>query len=565
MGIESTPKVDRKAHPRLVVLGWDAATWDLLSPWVAEGKLPNLARLMESGSYGPIRSTSLPVSPAAWSTIITGQNPAKHGVFDWFARQADSYDVEYVHTGQIKARPVWEYFNEAGVRIGVFNLPMLYPAVPLDGFMLSGLAAPDASSSGFAHPRDLVQELSENVGPFWHAETEVYKYGREKDYLQNVLDLLDYQKRVIDYLIQEHPCDVYLLVFMQTDHVQHKFWRYLAPTYPGYDPEHDAQFRDAILQVYQGVDSQLGDLLALFDDDTNFVVLSDHGGGPVHGIMYINRWLHEMGMLHLRGDLSTRIKFWVAKTDLIGRAYRVVSRLGLGKIANLVSKPARNKVLNSFMSFDDIDWSRTKAYARGAFGQIYVNLRGREPGGIVAAGEEYEQTVARLIEALEKLPHPETGEPLITDIHKRADVFSGPYIEGAADVIFSIQNYLYQSSVKMGLDSDSILGKSEYEDSGSHRSDGIVVMSGPGIRKRTSISDAKIADILPTMLALADLPVPDDLDGRPLAEAFTGAQKGAVQFVSRESDISQDSVSPDLDVDELTEIEDRLRSLGYLG
>ena len=565
MGIESTPKVDRKAHPRLVVLGWDAATWDLLSPWVAEGKLPNLARLMESGSYGPIRSTSLPVSPAAWSTIITGQNPAKHGVFDWFARQADSYDVEYVHTGQIKARPVWEYFNEAGVRIGVFNLPMLYPAVPLDGFMLSGLAAPDASSSGFAHPRDLVQELSENVGPFWHAETEVYKYGREKDYLQNVLDLLDYQKRVIDYLIQEHPCDVYLLVFMQTDHVQHKFWRYLAPTYPGYDPEHDAQFRDAILQVYQGVDSQLGDLLALFDDDTNFVVLSDHGGGPVHGIMYINRWLHEIGMLHLRSDLSTRIKFWVAKSDLIGRAYRIISKLGMGKIANLVSKPARNKVLNSFMSFDDIDWCRTKAYARGAFGQIYVNLKGREPSGIVSAGDEYEQSVDQLIEALEKLPHPETGEPLITDIHKRADIFSGPYLEGAADVIFSIQNYLYQSSVKMGLDSDSILGKSEYEDSGSHRSDGIVVMSGPGIQSGTVISDAKIADILPTMLALADLPVPDDLDGRPLSQAFTDAQKQALQFVSRQGGATQDSVTPDLDEGELTELEDRLRSLGYLG
>ena len=565
MRTESTPKLERKAHPKLVVLGWDAATWDLLSPWVAEGKLPNLARLMESGSYGPIRSTSLPVSPAAWSTIITGQNPAKHGIFDWFTRKADSYDVEYVHTGQIKAKPVWEYFNEAGLRMGVFNLPMLYPAVPLDGFMLSGLAAPDALSSGFAFPRELVLELGENVGPFWHAETEVYKYGREEAYLQNVLDLLDYQKHVIDYLIQKHPCDVYLLVFMQTDHVQHKFWRYLAPDYPGYDPAYDVQFRDAVLQVYQGVDNQLGEFLNLFDEDTNFVVLSDHGGGPVHGIMYINRWLHEIGMLHLRSDLSTRIKFWVAKSDLIGRAYRIISKLGMGKIANLVSKPARNKVLNSFMSFDDIDWCRTKAYARGAFGQIYVNLKGREPSGIVSAGDEYEQSVDQLIEALEKLPHPETGEPLITDIHKRADIFSGPYLEGAADVIFSIQNYLYQSSVKMGLDSDSILGKSEYEDSGSHRSDGIVVMSGPGIQSGTVISDAKIADILPTMLALADLPVPDDLDGRPLSQAFTDAQKQALQFVSRQGGATQDSVTPDLDEGELTELEDRLRSLGYLG
>ena len=473
--------------------------------------------------------------------------------------------MEYVHTGQIKAKPVWSYFNEAGKRIGVFNLPMLYPAVALDGFMLSGLAAPDAASSGFAYPERLIQELEENVGPFWHAETEVYKYGREQAYLDNVLDLLDYQKRVIEYLMQEHPCDAYLLVFMQTDHAQHKFWRYIDPTYPEYDPGYDAHFHDAILQVYQGVDDQLGDLLAAFGDDTNFVVLSDHGGGPVHGIMYINRWLHEIGMLHLRDDLSTRAKFWLARTDLIGKAYRIVSKMGLGKVANLVSKPARNKVLNSFMSFDDIDWTRTKAYARGAFGQIYVNVKGREPGGIIEPGEEYEQVVAQLIDALEQLPHPETGELLISDIHRKTEVFSGPYLENAADVIFSIQNYLYQSSVKMGLDSEGILGKSEYEDSGSHRADGIIVMSGPGIAEGVSISGASIADILPTMLALADIPVPEDIDGRPLRQACTDEQKQAIKFVSGVSDTMDETITPDLDDAELTEIEDRLRSLGYLG
>ena len=565
MAAGSTPKGVQETAPKLIVLGWDAATWDLLSPWVAEGKLPNLAKLMQSGCYGSIRSTSLPVSPAAWSTIITGQNPAKHGVFDWFARKEDSYDVEYVHTGQIKAKPLWEYFNEAGKRMGVFNLPMLYPAVPIDGFMISGLAAPDADSSGFAHPKDLIQELEENVGPFWHAETEVYKYGREQAYLDNVLELLDYQKGVIDNLMREHPCDAYLLVFMQTDHVQHKFWRYFDPMFPDCDPEYDSQFQDAILQVYQGVDDHLGELLDAYGEDTNFIVLSDHGGGPVHGIMYINRWLHEIGMLHLRDDFSTRAKFWLAKTDLIGKVYRIVSKLGLGKVANLASKPARNKVLNSFMSFDDIDWTRTKAYARGAFGQIYVNLMGREPGGIVEAGEAYEEVVTQLLTALKELPHPETGEPLITDIHRKSEIFNGPYLENAADVIFSIQNYLYQSSVKMGLDSESILGKSEYEDSGSHRLEGIMVMSGPGIAEGGSISNATIADILPTILALAGLAVPEDLDGRPLSQAFTESQKQAIKYFSGSSDSLDRTTTPILDDSELTEIEDRLRSLGYLG
>jgi len=520
---------------------------------------------MASGCHGSIRSTALPLSPAAWSTIITGQNPAKHGIYDWFARKPGSYDVEYVNTGQIKARPVWQYYNEAGQRIGVFNLPMLYPAVPLEGFMLSGLAAPDASSEEYAYPPDLVAELDAEVSPYWHAETEVYGYGREEDYLQNVLDLLDYQQRVTDYLIQHQPCDAYLLVFMQTDHIQHKFWRYLDPEFPGYDPQHDSQYEDGILQVYQEADRFLGALVSRYGEDSNFVLLSDHGGGPVHGIMYINRWLQDIGLLHLKRNLATHLKLWLAKNDLIGRVYRLVSKFGLGKIANLVSKPARNKVLNSFISFDDIDWSRTKAYSRGAFGQIYVNLNGREPQGIVEPGADYDQLMMELVAALEKLQHPETGEPLITDIHQRSAVYDGPYLDEAADVMFSIQNYLYQSSVKMGLDSESILGKSEYEDSGSHRPDGIIVMSGPDIRAGERIEDANVADILPTMLALSGLPVPEDLDGQPLLAAMTDDIKENVQFIEASDSAEIDSAAPVLDGDELDELEERLRGLGYLG
>lgn len=556
---------EKMKAPKIITLGWDAATWDLLTPWVADGKLPNLAGLMERGSSGSIQSTPLPVSPAAWSTIATGKNPAKHGVFDWFARKPESYDVAYVHTGQIKAKTVWDYFNAVGQRVGVFNLPMLYPAVPVDGFMLSGLAAPNSAAHDFAFPRDLVSELEEHIGPYHHAETEVYHYGREQAYFEDVLAWLDYQKKVIDYLFTHHPCDAYLLVFMQTDHIQHKFWRYMDPSYPGYDAAYDRQYQDAILQVFQKTDAILGDWMAAFGDDTHFMVLSDHGAGPAHGIMYINRWLKQEGFLHLRRNPLTQLKYWLAKTDLIAQGYRLAARLGLGKAANLISKPARNKVLNSFLTFDDIDWARTQAYSRGTFGQIFVNLKGREPQGIVESGAMYEKIVLELQRALEKLPHPETGQPLISDIRRREDVYDGPYLHQAADLMFSIQNYLYQSSVKMGLDRASLLGPSEYGDSGSHRSDGIFVAAGPGIHAGGHLQDAQVTDILPTMLALADIPIPTDLDGRPLREIFTQAQQARIQFVEASKEISQEVAAPVLDDGEIAEIEDRLRDLGYLG
>ncbi len=550
---------------KTIVLGWDSATWDLVTPWVAAGKLPHLAALMAEGSYATLESTPLPVSPAAWSTIITGQNPGKHGIFDWFERKPDRYEVEYVHTGRIHAKTLWQYFNDRAQKIGIFNLPMLYPAVPVEGFMVSGMAAPGPHIADFAHPADLITEIEAQVGPYVAAEPQVFKQGREAEYLQSMLDWADYQGRVVRYLIQNKPCDLYFFVFVQTDHAHHKLWRYFDESFPGYDPEKDAPFKDAILKIYQSLDEMLGRLRAELPADTTYMVLSDHGAGPMHGVMHVNRWLIEEGLLHLKNDFATQVKSWLAKTNLVLKIYRLIARLGLGNIAKLVSKSSRNKVMSSFLSFDDVDWTRTKAYSRGAFGQIYINLQGREPQGIVAPGEEYETVLADVSQRLRALKHPKTGENLITNLKRREAMYTGRFVDRAADLNFSIQNYLYQSSVQFATEGESILGPSEYEDSGSHRANGLVVLAGPGIEKNRKLPDAKMEDITPTLLALAGIPVPENLDGRPLTAAFSPELTASIRYIESDHSEFDAAQAPQMDEAELEDLEDRLRSLGYLG
>lgn len=551
---------------KVIAIGWDGACWDLLDPWVREGKLPNLAGLMERGVSGPLQSTPLPLSPAAWTTIITGQNPGRHGVFDWFERQPGSYDIDYVHTRRIGAKPIWEYFNENGRSTGIFNLPMVYPAVPVDGFMISGMAAPSPKALNFTYPPELIEQVEASEGPYFVAEAEIYKYGRENEYLQSILDWLDYQRGLVRFLIEKRPCDAYLFVFMQSDHIQHKFWRYREPSFPGYDPDHDPKYRDAIFRVYRALDEILGDLVAYFGEDADYIVLSDHGAGPNYGVMYINRWLKQQGLLNLKQSLSTRAKTWISKGNLVLRGYHLLASLGLGQAAQLISKPARNKMVNAFLSFEDVDWSRTKAYSQGAFGQIYLNLKGREPQGIVESGDQAKKLVSDIIAGLRRLVHPLTGETLITQIHRREEVMDGPYLERAADILFSIRDYSYQSAVKFGLESPEIVGPSEYEDSGSHRPEGVLVMAGPDIQHGVRIQKASVADITPTLLALADLPVPPDLDGRPLREAFTEEQNRRIRFGENIA-AAPPAVpgGPQLTDDEMAELEDRLRNLGYLG
>lgn len=566
MPVSNRSNPPKSKEGKLVIVGWDGATWDLLTPWLEAGELPNLANLMESGSYGSVRSTPLPLSPAAWSTIVTGQNPGKHGVFDWFERKPNSYDVEYVHTGHIGAKTIWQYVNQAGKRIGIFSLPMIYPAAPIDGFMISGMAAPSASAKGFSYPDSLLSELELNLGPFMLTEMEVFQYGREAEYVNSLLAWLDYQNKVVRYLIKQHSCDIYLFVYMQPDHAQHKLWRYINHNFPDYDPDHDVRFQDSLLRVYRALDESLGELARSFDEETKFIVLSDHGAGPCHGIMYINQWLRDEGLLVIKQDFTTRLKSWIAKWDIILRLYQLISKFGLGWVANLVTKPARNRILSAFLSFDDVDWSNTKAYSRGAFGQIFINLEGREPQGIVKPGQDYERLVTEVTERLANLKHPATGEALITNIRRREEVLNGPYVERAADILFTIQDYLYQSSVKFDFQNDTILGKSEYEDSGSHRPEGILVMTGPGIKQGGRIQDANLTDITPTILALSDIPVPNNLDGGILEDLITEDQRKNIQRINvSETDSSVDKQSGELATDEKSQLEERLRNLGYLG
>lgn len=558
--------LSNNSQRKIIVIGWDGATWDLLGPWVEAGKLPSLARLMSRGVHASLESTPLPLSPAAWSTIVTGQNPGKHGVFDWFERKPGEYQVEYVHTGRLGARSIWDYYRVQGKRIGIFSPPMIYPAVPLQGFMLSGMAAPSPHAPGFAHPEGLLSEIESQVGPYVLAEREVYQYGREVPYLRSILDWLAYQWEVARYLIELHPCDAYLFVFMQPDHAQHKFWRYLDPQFPGYDPGHDDKYKDSIYKVYRTLDDILGELMATFGGGATYLLLSDHGAGPNYGVMYVNRWLQQRGLLHLKGSPGRRVKYWLARSDVLLRLYRLLARTGLGGVAQWVSKPARNKLLNAFISLDDVDWSQTRAYSRGAFGQIYLNLKGREPRGVVEPGGEAERLIADIMAELQVLKHPASGEPLITGLHRREEVLHGPYVQRAADILFSILDYAYGSSVKLGLDREGILGPSEYGDSGSHRPEGVLVMAGPGIQTGSRVRHANVADIAPTWLALAGLPVPADVDGRVLEQVLTPEVKANLTYIESEDDehASGPSDAPLTD-DEVAEIEARLRSLGYLG
>jgi predicted AlkP superfamily phosphohydrolase/phosphomutase len=272
-------------------------------------------------------------------------------------------------------------------------------------------------------------------------------------------------------------------------------------------------------------------------------------------------FLLDKGLLRLKCGAWTRLKTSLFRAGLTPASiWHLIERTGLQNYVWQVSKSTRNKVVGKFLSFDDVDWSRTLAYSIGHVGQIFVNLKGREPEGIVEPGAEQESVCQRVTEALRELRHPETGHPLVDKIIPANQVVHGPYADRSPDLHIVMDGYRTIAFPLFATD-NRIVTRQIRGDSGSHRMHGIFIASGPEIRAGQAIQDAHIMDLAPTILHLMGLPVPDDMDGDVLTQAMAASR--TVEF--RAAGPADEGVQAGLSEEETTEVEDRLRALGYLG
>ena len=542
---------------RVLVIGIDGGTFDLIGPWAAEGHLPNLARLMQEGSYGPLESTLPPVTSPAWPSFATGKNPGKHGVFDFIQPTGGQYDL--VNSTSIKARTLWEILSASGRRVGVINVPVTYPPRPVNGFLVGGMLSPQ--SSRFTYPADLLDRYRHELPPYRINPSVQYKSGNEEAFLDDLLDLVERRGQYGLRLLADHRWDFAMLHFQATDVLQHALWRLVDPSHPRHDAEAAARFVPRMRAVLERIDDFIGRLIEQAGSDINVIVMSDHGFGPLHWTVNVNLLLLDAGLLHLKRDAFTRLRAALFRAGLTpASVWHWIERAGLQNYVWLVSKSTRNKVVSRFLSFADVDWSRTLAYSIGHVGQIYVNLKGREPGGIVEPGEEQEAVKRRVCEALQTLRHPESGRPLVDRIIDGRQAAHGPYAHRGPDLHVVFDGYRAIAFPLFATDSHLITTQIR-GDSGSHRLHGILIAHGPAIRGGQKVEGASILDLAPTILHLMEVPVPEDMDGRVLTSLLSF--DWPVTYTSATEEAA--GIGTPLSREETTEIEERLRSLGYLG
>jgi predicted AlkP superfamily phosphohydrolase/phosphomutase len=551
---------------KVFVIGIDGATLTLLQPLMDQGYLPFLSEVKARGAMGRLTTIFPPVTAPAWASFMTGKNPGKHGIYEFLHRRAGTLEQVPVNSGMCGSDTLWEMLSRSGKRMVVVSVPLSYPPLPLNGVLLSDFLAPKGARD-LSYPPELLAEVESRFGPYLLYHRQVYTKSNVANVLAELEEHTAYRQQVAEYLMQGEPWDFCMVYFEGTDRLQHELWHIIDPTHPMHDRREAAQFGERTRNFYRLLDEDVRRLVELAGPEAVTILVSDHGFGPIHKFVNFNIWLLEQGLLKLKHDLPTRLKRFVFDLGLTpSLGYRLSMRFGFANLRLSQGMTNRNTILEMvrrvFLSFHNVDWTRTRAFSMGNYGQIYVNLKGREPFGSVEP-DDYEAVRGDICARLAELRDPQTKQRVVAHVFRTEELFSGPFIKEAPDVAFLLEDH-YKALGTLEFASRRVVER-VFGNSGDHRMDGIIAMLGEAIKPGAPIPYASIMDLVPTILYLMEQPIPEDLDGRVLTEPLCEELLAARPIRQTAAVGSKEQIEPRYTAEEAEEVKERLRALGYLG
>ncbi|MBV0924212.1 alkaline phosphatase family protein [Halomicroarcula limicola] len=456
---------------RTFVVGLDGASWRLLDPWIEAGDLPNLAALRAESSWAETRSCLPPVTFPNWKCYSSGKDPGGFGVF-WFERvDLENERIEVTNGSDFHTAELWDYLNDEGESTGVVNMPTMFPPRDLDGPVICG--GPDAVQgeyrtidSGYTSPSDLEDELADRFDYRVHPDPLLSSNDERGAEVDAILDVLEKRFEVALWLFEERDLDFVHVTLFYLNVLQHFFWD-----------------EEPTKRAWELIDEWLGRLQDL--EDTNLVLMSDHGSAPTTTEFYVNEWLAENGyQAHERTVEDVLRPLGLTRE----RALSVAKRAGIvdllaatvpERIQQLVPQSAG---LKRDRKLEAIDLSRTQAVASGQ-GPVYLM-----PG----VGDSVRD---RLIEDLRGVTD-EHGE-IFTDVYRGEDVYSGPYVDEAPEIVVDQRPGVH---VNDGIGGGTIqTGPDRW--AAENTPNGIFLAAGPDFESEGELDQISITDMAPTILA----------------------------------------------------------------
>ncbi len=442
----------REQHKkRLFVLSMDGVSLDFAVNAAQSGLMPSLGDILDQGVSAGLASSLPTVSTVAWASYMTGVNPGKHGVFGLVERHPDPFSVLIPSSADIKAPTLWEILGRGGLPVGVMNVPLTFPPKEVNGFMVSGFLSPDLSQA--TYPVELAPRLMEMD---YRIEADVGLAAEEPEFfLAELGDTLARRFKAAFQLMREDNWEFFQLHLTGPDHINRLYWDAWT--------EGGDTGRARLAEFHRRLDGYLGELMDNLPPGCPLLVVSGYGMTRGQGLVYLNHWLEADGYL-LFGKGKKELK------NLHGdsRAYSLIP------------------------------------------GRVYLNLEGREQKGSVAPGRPYEDLREELIHRIGGLTHPESGQPLVTAVHRREEIYSGPQLSRAPDLLVEPAPG-YEFKANLGV--EGLVAPPERSGVPS-RQDALFLLSG--VRDDLRPGPHRLEDLAPTVLTLLGLNTPPGMEGESL-------------------------------------------------
>ena len=537
---------------RVILIGIDGATPQLLYPWIKDGKLPNFQKMKQNGSWGKLKSTIPPFSAPAWTSIITGCNPGKHGVYGF--ESTGTINSHLINSRYRKKPAIWNYLTKIGLKSIVINVPGTYPPEKIDGVMITGLLTPSYESN-FIYPNNLKDRLNSNdLGEYELEQFWVEDFSRSKMKKRNPQKLLDNINKQMESravvginLMKQYKWDFSMIVFRGTDTAQHFLF------------DHE----DLLLSCYQKVDELLGRMMKNFPNDI-FIIVSDHGFERIERIFYPDNVLYNNGFLTPIYDPFNDSK---SRFDLIfNRLYNMILTLLPNKFLKQ-SRLIRKLLLSGSSKSKLINFSQTQAFSTADGRGIQICLNGNISKDNIDF-KEYDNIIKDIVRLFRCLIDPDDKKNIITDIYRWDEAY-GKSALSPPDLVFSLKKGItaaewirFPGSIKEISESKErnikyIFNKDTIGRSGDHSQYGVFFAYGNNIKSNFEIKNISVEDILPLVFSNLGFSLPNGIDGTLKEELFL--KNPIINLKDWDNDFKKRDMLTKSEIDKISKIKDMFK------
>jgi len=425
--------------------------------------MPCLSALRERGAWGPLCSTTPPITVPAWTCMVSGRDPGELGLYGFRVRRDNGYQLSTADSRDVHCERVWDVLARHGKHANVLFVPPSYPPFAVKGELVSCFLSPSGEGT-HTFPERLAGELAARFGSY--VPDVNLREGAPAQLFEALCQMTRQHFAIARHMWSTRDPDFLMMVEIGPDRLHHAFYAELDPAHPRHDPR--SPLLDVGERYYALLDRELASLVALADDDTAIVIASDHGAQPMRGCFLINQWLIDQELLVLHGAPTT-------------------------------AGPLRP---------EQVDWSRTRVWAEGGYyARVFLNVRGREPEGCVDP-DQREALRQQVAEGLRNVRGP-NGEAWKNSVETPETLYR--QVRGdAPDLLALFDQLAIRALATVGTKGRYAERDERGGDAANHAMHGIFVLSGAGVQARGALGECSIHDVGPSVLGLFGVPTPAD-------------------------------------------------------